>query len=249
MKSHATGSYMVFAPSLLSNLLIDSLPEEDRDRFLSDCETVDLEFGQVLSEPGEEITYWHFPIDSAISQIITLDCGARLEVSIAGNEGMVGISPILDGQASSLQLLVQKAGRALRMSTPCYLDHLKRSLALDRLVKRYLNVLINQVSQSAACTYFHEVTPRLASRLLMIHDRTSGDEMHLTHESLATMLGVRRASATLAAKSLRRHGLINYRRGTITVHDRPGLEQTSCRCFVDDWKIHSQMFEPSMKID
>lgn len=226
-----------------TNRLLDSLPKKDRKRFLNDCETVDLEFGQLLSEPDENISHVHFPIDCLLSQIITLESGARLEISMAGNEGMAGISLMLGAQKSSLQVLVQRGGPALRMPAACFLDHLERSPALEKLMKRYLNVFINQISQSAACSYFHAMTARLARRLLMTHDRTQGDQLHLTHEFLSAMLGVRRAGITLAARALQERGLINYRRGNITVDDRAGLEEASCRCYVDDLDIHSQMFE------
>lgn len=236
---------MPFSPTLLhSNRLLDRLPAEERERFLADCETVELVSGQMLSEPGEKITHVHFPIDCLISLFATLENGARLEVSMAGNEGMAGISLILGAERSSLQMLVQGSGPALRMSAACFRDHLERSPALEQLMTRYLNVLISQISQSGACAHFHEVTPRLARRLLMTHDRTSGDQLHLTQDFLSSMLGVRRPGVSIAAKTLQRRGLITYERGCITVHDRPGLEEAACDCYASGREIYEQVFEP-----
>ncbi|CAM3345643.1 Crp/Fnr family transcriptional regulator [Halomonas lysinitropha] len=226
-----------------SNRLLDSLPEEDRQHFLADCETVELEFGQRLAEPGDSITHALFPLDCFVSLVATLESGGRLEVSMAGNEGMVGGSLVLGGRVTSLQEVVQGAGTALRMSSTCFQDHLERRPALESLMKRYLNVLMSQISQSAACSHFHDVEARLARRLLMTHDRTHGDPLHITHEFLSGMLGVRRASVTRAAKALQLRGLIDYQRGRVSVHDRPGLEAASCRCYATDREIYAQMIE------
>lgn len=229
--------------SLHTNRLLDNLPQEDRERFLADCEMVEMGLGQVLAEPGDRISNAHFPLDCFISLIATLENGSRLEVSMAGNEGMVGSSLMLGARSSSLQVLVQGAGPALRMSSACFQEHLEKSPALERLIKRYLNVLLNQISQSAACAHFHGVEARLARWLLMTHDRAHVDQLHLTHEFLSGMLGVRRAGVTLAAKALQMRGLIDYRRGRITVLDRPGLEEASCRCYAASREIYDQLLE------
>jgi len=230
---------------LYTNQLLDSLPAEDRKRFLADCDTVNLAFGQVLAEPGEQILHVYFPIGCLISLIVSLERNSRLEVSMAGNEGMLGISLMLGAQASPLQALVQGAGPVLRMSSAGFLDHLQRSPALEGVLKRYLNGLLGQVTQSAACAHFHVVEARLARWLLMTHDRTSGDQLQLTQSFLASMLGVRRSSITLAARALQKRELIDYYRGNITVHDRPGLEKASCRCYAADQEIYSQMVGPA----
>lgn len=231
---------ITFSPSY-SNRLLDSLPEEDRNRFLADCETVDLAFGRKLAEPGETISHALFPIDSLVSLIATLEGGGRLEVSMAGNEGMVGISLLLGTQKSSLQAVVQGAGTALRMSAAFLQGHLERSSALERVMKRYLNVLMSQITQSAACTHYHGVEARLARWLLMTHDRTRGDQLRITHEFLSGMLGVRRAGVTKAAKALQVRGLIEYHRGEITVLERPGLEAASCSCYAADRETYAQL--------
>ncbi|GGC86080.1 Crp/Fnr family transcriptional regulator [Halopseudomonas salina] len=225
------------------NRLLDSLTAQELERFVADSDMVDLKFGQVLAEPGERILHVYFPIDCLASLIVTLESGARLEVSMVGNEGMVGVSLMLGVQESSIQVLVKGGGTALRMSSACFQDHLERSPALKKAIKRYLNALMSQIAQSAACAHFHAVEPRLARWLLMTHDRTQGDQLHLTHEFLSSMLGVRRSGVTVAAKALQSRGLIGYQRGKITVHDRPGLEEASCHCYVADRQIYDRMLE------
>jgi CRP-like cAMP-binding protein len=234
--------HMGFTTSLPhTNRLLDSLPRGDRERFLADCETVEMGFGQILFEPGDSISHVYFPLESFISLIASLESGGRLEVSMAGNEGMLGTSLILGVHESPLLALIQGAGPALRMSSAGFQDHLGQSPALERVMKRYLNVLLNQISQSAACAHYHGVEARLARWLLMTHDRTHADQLHLTHEFLSSMLGVRRAGVTLAAKALQSRGLIDYQRGRVTVRDRPGLEEASCRCYATDREIYDQM--------
>lgn len=234
------GSTIPFSPT---NQLLDSLPEKEKKSFLADCETVEMAFGQLLAEPGDNISHAVFPLDCFISLIATLDSGDQLEVSMAGKEGMVGIPLVLGAQTSALQMLVQGAGPALRMSSACFQDHLARSPILEGLMKRYLNVLLNQISQSAACAHYHALEARMARWLLMTHDRTHGDQLHLTHEFLSGMLGVRRAGITLAATALQRRGLINYQRGRITVQNRAGLEEASCQCYATDCDIYDKMLE------
>ncbi|NYS62038.1 Crp/Fnr family transcriptional regulator [Vreelandella salicampi] len=230
-------------PFLPTNRLIESLPEEERKRFLADCEIVEMEFGQMLVEPGEIISHAIFPLDCLVSLIATLESGGRLEVSMVGNEGMMGIPLMLGAQTSSLQALIQGVGPALRMSSACFQDHLAQSPTLERLMKRYLNFLMSQISQSAVCTHYHPLEARMARWLLMTHDRTRGDQLRITHEFLSNMLGVRRAGVTLAAKAIQNRGLISYQRGRIIVQDRAGLEEASCRCYVADRNIYDQMLE------
>ncbi|MBS9404263.1 Crp/Fnr family transcriptional regulator [Halomonas sp. TRM85114] len=233
---------MSFTTSLShTNRLLDSLPEEERERFLADCETVDLEHGQMLAKPGERISHAFFPIDCLVSLVASLKSGGQLEVSMAGNEEMVGISLMLGSERSSLQAVVQGAGPALRVSSACFLDHLEGSLALEELLRRHLYVLVSQLSQSAACAHFHQLEARLARALLTAHDRTRGDQLRLTHTFLSSMLGVRREGVSVAAKALQRRGLIDYYRGRITVHDRLGLEEASCCCYAADCEIYDQM--------
>lgn len=229
-----------------SNRLIASLPARDKEHFLADCDAVELKFGQILAEPGEPILHVHFPVDCLISLLVRLENKARLKVSMVGNEGMLGTPLMLGAQTSPLQALVQGEGTALRMSTTCFLSHLERIPGLETLIKQYMNGLFSQIFHSAACNYYHAVEERLARWLLITHDRTRGDQLRLTQEFLASILGVRRSSITLAARALQKRELINYRRGNITVNDRRGLEKASCLCYAADQEIYSQMVEPAM---
>ncbi len=224
-----------------TNRLLDILPASEKEQFLADCDSVELKSGQILAEAGEEIKHVFFPVDCLISLLVRLDNNAQLKVSMAGNEGMFGTSLMLGAKTSPLQALVQGAGTILRMPSDRFLSHLERSTALDQLIKRYMNGLFNQISHSAACNYYHAVEGRLARWLLMTHDRTRGDQLQLTQNFLASMLGVRRSSITVAARALQKRRLIDYHRGKITVDDRPGLERASCRCYAVDQEIYSQI--------
>ncbi len=225
----------------MTNHLIDSLPHQDRASFLADCEAIDLVFGEVLAEPGGRISHVYFPLDSFISLIANLSDGDRLEVAMVGSEGMYGMPLVLGFDESPWRALVQGAGPALRMPAVVFGRHLEQSPALQALLRRYLYVLMHQLSRVAACTHFHQVEARLARWLLMTQDRTHSDQLHLTHEFLATMLGVRRAGITLAAMALQARRLIRYHRGDITVLDRAGLIEASCGCYVADRRLYRQV--------
>lgn len=214
-----------------ANRLLATLPVQTRRQFLASCELVQLGFADVLCEPGEAIRYVYFPLDSFISLITTLDDGARLEVGIIGDEGMLGTALILGVNISPQHALVQGAGSALRMSATLFRNHYKRNAKLRQILNCYLYVLMSQLAQTAACTRFHLVEARLARWLLMTRDRAHSDRFQLTHEFLAYMLGVRRVGITEAASSLHARGLINYSRGGIIILNNAGLEKASCQCY------------------
>lgn len=233
-------------PSSLSpttNHLLDSLPCRERDLLVASSETVELVFGEVLVEPDERISHVYFPRTSFVSLIASLDDGERLEVAMAGSEGMFGVSLILGVEASPLLALVQGAGSALRIPATTFRRLVEQSPALQVLLKRYLHVLMSQLARSAACTHFHQVEARLARWLLMTQDRAHSQRLHLTHEFLAMMLGVRRAGITLAAMSLQGRQLISYHRGDITVIDRAGLIAASCGCYAADRELYARVLE------
>jgi CRP-like cAMP-binding protein len=218
----------------LSNRLMSALPELDRQRCLAAGEIVNLAFGEVLAEPGQRIRYVYFPMASFISLTTPIQPGvpgARLEVGMIGDEGMLGVSVILGIPISPLHAVVQGGGPVLRIAILPFRHQLALSAALRRQIKRYLFVLIQQLAQSAACTRYHLVEERLARWLLMSQDRAHSAEFHLTHEFLAYMLGVRRVGVTKAARALQQEGLIQYRRGDIHIINRVGLEQRACVCY------------------
>lgn len=224
----------------VTNQLLAQLPADERDVFMAACDTVELAFGEVLVEPAGQITHVYFPLDGFISLIAILADDNRLEVAMAGREGMMGISLVLGVDEAPLSALVQGAGSALRMEAASFQRLLLNSPVLHQRLKRYLFVVMNQLAQSAACNHFHQVEARLARWLLMTQDRAGSDRLQLTHQFLAMMLGVRRAGITLAAIALQARGLICYQRGEITVLDRPGLIKASCSCYTADRALYAK---------
>ena len=222
------------------NRLIAALPRRSQNTLLASCEHADLRFATVLCAEGERMQSVYFPLDSVISLVTTLADGARLEVGIIGNEGMLGTSLLLGVNVSPQRAIVQGGGSALRMSAAAFRRHCKQDAELRAVLNRYVHVLMEQLSQTAACTLYHPVERRLARWLLMTRQRVNNDRFHLTHEFLAYMLGVRRAGVTHAALSLNVRGLIDYRRGAITVLDPSGLQEASCACFVRGNRIYQQ---------
>lgn len=226
---------------LNANRLLAELPAIERDNFIAACETVDLSFGEILFQPTETITHVYFPIDSFISLIAVVGTDSRLEVAMAGREGMLGIPLVLSVEEAQLVALVQGAGSALRMPAESFQRLLLDSPVLHQRLKRYIYVVMSQLATSAACNHFHRIEERLARWLLMTQDRAGTDQLNLTHEFLAMMLGVRRAGITLAAIALQARGLIRYQRGSITVLDRPGLIEASCECYSEDCALYAKM--------
>jgi CRP-like cAMP-binding protein len=221
-----------------SNDLIGRLPRQERAGFLARCQRVDLTFGQILGEPGRPYRHVYFPLTGFISTVAIVGEHPPLEIRLIGNEGMLGATLVLGVSTVPLRAVVQGTGTAWRMSLRQVGRELHNSPALVRLLKRYVYVLMEQLSQSIACNCFHDVEARLARWLLMTHDRAHADHFHLTHAFLADMLGVRRSGITIAAGKLQSRRLIRYSRGEISVLNRRGLEAASCECYaalLDDY--------------
>ena len=223
------------------NHLLSLLPRRDRLRLIAISESVYLELGTVLCEPGEPTRHAYFPNDCFISLVTAMEGEPGLEVGMVGREGMLGAQLVLGVSAIPLHALVQGPGMARRIDAAPFRRELGASKPLQRVLNRYLYVLMAQLATSSACTRFHSIGARLARWLLMSEDRAHSDSFHLTHEFLAYMLGVRRVGITGAASELQRRGLIRYHRGEITVVDRTRLEAAACACYASDLHAYDQL--------
>ena len=214
-----------------ANRILASLPSADYRRIAAKLEPVPFRSGQALHELDGPISHVYFPRFGVASIVARMDEGRTVEVATIGNEGMVGITAYLGNGLSPMEVFVQVPGEAVRMDTRAFRQEIRAGRALRDVVGRYAQALLTQVGQSAACNRVHSMDERCARWLLMSHDRVSGDEVALTQEFLAEMLGVRRAGVTRAAGLLKRRKVIDYRRGRIWVLDRKGLEKAACECY------------------
>jgi CRP-like cAMP-binding protein len=213
------------------NLLIESLPRKERRELLAGGTLMELAAGDTLCESDQSYLHAYFPLTGSISLVATVRGRQPLEIAMIGNEGMLGATLVLGIGNAPLSGVVHGAGTALRISAPSLRRRLQDSSGLVRALNRYLYVSMTHLAQTAACTRFHEVETRLVRWLLMTHDRVQADSFHVTHQSLAGMLGVRRSAVTIAAGALQRKGLVRYSRGNMTVLSRQGLETASCECY------------------
>ena len=216
------------------NELIERLPRKDRTRLLAACDQVPLTLADVLCDAGKPMRYVYFPVEGFISLVAVVDGSPGVEVGMVGREGMLGAHMALGAVNAPMHSLVQGIGSARRISAAGFRRELAQSAALRQRVNRYLYILLSQMATSAACMRFHMIGPRLARWLLMSHDRADSKTFRLTHEFLATMLGVRRVGITTAAGLFQSDGLIEYRRGEITIVNRRGLEAAACSCYQMD---------------
>jgi CRP-like cAMP-binding protein len=217
-------------PDPRENTLLAALPEEDWKRWKPELEWVDLPLGKVLYEAGSQQTHVYFPTTAIISLLYVLEDGDSAEIAVVGNEGLVGVSLFMGGETTPSRAVVQSAGRGLRMSSRMVKEEFKHGVVLHLLL-RYTQALITQMSQTAVCNRHHSLDQQLCRWLLLSLDRLQGDELDMTQELIANMLGVRREGVTEAALKLQRAGLINYARGHIKVLDRQGIEARSCECY------------------
>jgi CRP-like cAMP-binding protein len=228
-------------PGRVVNRLLGRLPEKDQRQVLTHCELVDLEAAEVLSEPGDRIRYLYFPTDSYVSLTTPPADHPGLGVRLVGREGMIGTPLILDVEVALLRTFVQGGGHAWRMTAERFREALRESSALRTTLNCYLYVVTSQIAHLVACTRFHLLEARLARSLLVTQDRAHADYFHVTHDFLASMLGVRRVGVTKAASRLQRDELIGYRRGDIRILDRPGLIGAACCCYRADEALYERI--------
>lgn len=215
-----------------SNLILNSLPLQEYERLSTHLEYVELPLGKVLYYPEEPIKHAYFPLRGAVSIVTVLRDGGSVEAGVVGNEGVVGI-PLILGTEMELnrRAIVQVAGGGLRLKAAAFTEEFKRGERLQALLLSYMHAFITQLSQTAACNGRHRLEERLARWLLACQDRLSSDQMQLTQEVIAEMLGVRRAGVSVAVTQLQERGLIGHKRGYIQIIDRAGLEAASCECY------------------
>jgi CRP-like cAMP-binding protein len=223
------------------NHLIDRLPRTDRQRLLRLADDVQLPQSQVLGEVSQPTGYVYFPVDGFISLVTSIDGKPVLEVGMVGREGLLGAQVALGVLAQPLHAVVQGPGSAWRIAVRPFQQELTRNSALQKILGRYVCVLMTQLASAAACTRYHEINPRLGRWLLMMQDRAHTDTFGVTHEFLAYMLGVRRVGITAAAGALQKEGLIEYHRGKMTVLDRRRLEAAACSCYADDCRAYQRL--------
>jgi CRP-like cAMP-binding protein len=214
-----------------TNDLLAALPEPEWQRWLPELESIDMPLGQVLYESGTTLSHVYFPTSSIVSLLYVMEDGASAEIAVVGNEGIVGVSLFMGGGSTPSRAVVQSAGRGLRLKAQMMKDEFNRNGPVLHLLLRYTQALITQMSQTAVCNRHHSLDQQLCRWLLLSLDRLQGDELVMTQELIANMLGVRRGGVTEAALRLQEAGLIRYARGHITVLDRAGLERRTCECY------------------
>ncbi|WP_024460774.1 Crp/Fnr family transcriptional regulator [Marinimicrobium sp. LS-A18] len=224
------------------NSLIDSLPVRQRKGVLALCDRVDIALGTVLCKAGEPFQYVYFPISGSVSLMRSHHGRDPLETESVGSEGMLGAVLVLNINRAFQSGVVQTPCVALRMTGARMRAALKNQPALFRALQRYLYVVLSELPQTASCINFHDVGNRLAKSLLQAHDRSPSDQLSLTHQRLADMLGVQRGAVTIAAIKLQREEIIRYSRGRITILDRKRLEESSCGCYNESLNNYSAIF-------
>jgi CRP-like cAMP-binding protein len=219
------------ATILLQNYLLAALSEGTQERLFSSMDWVALPQGEMLYDSGEVISYVYFPADSIISLLHVIGDGDSAEVSVVGNEGLVGVPLFMGVDSTICRAVVQSPGHAYRLPGFLLKKEFSRNSDLQMLILRYTQALIIQMAQTSLCNRYHSVSQQLCRCLLLSLDRLPGNRLALTQKLIADMLGVRREGVTEAAGSLRKMGVIEYSRGSITVLDRNKLEQLSCECY------------------
>ncbi|MBB1362987.1 Crp/Fnr family transcriptional regulator [Shewanella sp. SR44-4] len=213
------------------NALLKALPEATKQRLFPQLKIIKLPLGKVIYEAGQNLENVYFPIDSIVSLLNVLEDGASAEISVVGNEGLVGIAVFMGGESTINRAIVQSAGRAYKLSASVLFDEFNDNQNLRELLLRYTQALMAQMAQTAICNRHHSIDQQLCRWLLLSLDRLASNNLTMTQELIANMLGVRREGVTEAAGKLQKLGVINYKRGQITVTNRQKLETLCCECY------------------
>jgi CRP-like cAMP-binding protein len=219
------------SPDRNRNHLLDALPASDYARLEPHLELIPVRLGDILCESGDKLRHVYFPTTCIISLLYVMEDGASAEIAVVGNEGLLGISLFMGGETTPSRAIVQSAGHAVRLKAALLKNEFDRFGPLMHLLLRYTQALITQMAQTAVCNRHHSIDQQLCRWLLLSLDRLGSNELLMTQELIANMLGVRREGVTEAAGQLQDAGLIHYSRGRITVLDRPGVEARSCECY------------------
>ena len=218
-------------PHPAQNHLLAVLPRPESERLYPLLELVELPLGEALYESGDRLNHVYFPSSAIVSLLYVMEDGASAEIAVVGNEGIVGIALFMGGETMPNRAVVQSSGHAYRLKGQLLKQEFNRAGALQHLLLRYTLALLSQMAQTAVCNRHHSVDQQLCRWLLLSLDRLPSNELSMTQELIANMLGVRREGVTEAAGKLQSDGLIHYHRGRITVLDRPGLEARVCECY------------------
>jgi CRP-like cAMP-binding protein len=222
---------MVTTPTPERNQILKALPADERERLYPHLKLVEMPFGKVLYESGAVLRHIYFPVDSIVSLLYVLNNGASAELAVVGNEGAVGVSLFMGGETTPSRAIVQSAGSAYQLTGGRLKQEFIRHGQLLMALLRYTQSLITQMAQTAVCNRHHSIDQQLCRWLLLTLDRLDSNEIRVTQELIASMIGVRREGVTEAAGKLQQLGVIRYSRGKITVLDRPRMEALSCECY------------------
>ena len=226
------------------NRLLAALPPSEWLRWQPQLEWVDMPLGHVLYESGSALSHVYFPSTSIVSLLYVMENGASAEIAVVGNEGIVGISLFMGGESTPSRAVVQSAGDGYRLTARVIKDEFNRAPVVNLLL-RYTQALITQMAQTAVCNRHHSLDQQLCRWLLLSLDRLRGNELVMTQELIANMLGVRREGVTEASLKLQQAGLIRYARGRISVLDRLGLEMRTCECYAVVKREYDRLLPPT----
>jgi len=215
----------------LKNHLLATLPAAEFVRVKSKLEAVSFKLGDILYESGDKMNYAYFPTTAIVSMLYVMENGATAEIGVVGNDGLIGASLFMGGDSTTSRAIVQSAGEVHRMRSKDFKFEFSLGGVFQKVLLRYTQALMTQISQTAVCNRLHSVEQQLCRWILLSHDRLDSDKLVMTHDLISNMLGVRREGVTLAAQKLAKKKLIKNVRGTITVLDRQGLEEAVCECY------------------